>query len=399
MKETLKNYTTDYDKNEFLRHKSWNYCYNAFGENKSDNELALNLGFYLASWGMYRGSSGILNHSYKIHLGVIPIFKRFANLRKDKNSINYERNKAYAEELAKYYKTEGLVDHAISPTDTLLTKIILGTTGSLPAYDDFFCTAIKKEKVANRTFNEDSVKRLNVFIEDHKEEIEFIKKELKRSENIEYSSAKIIDMYFWQKGFDIAFQKSSIKHPSFAPHPKGEVIGGKRYELVFEIDDRDKNKEILLIMKNPSFANEDIGDRTSNRTLNYIYKNVINSEVLEGIGKVTILNLIPIVDVDASNLQMNKSHIIDKKNIDLIKERCSQVNKVIIAWGDRPDGLYNEWEVLKKKVFEIFKENSNDVYFVKRMTGAGNPLHGQVWGYKDELINYNEYIVQSKLSG
>jgi hypothetical protein len=35
------------------------------------DHAALQLGFYLASWGMYRGSGFLLQHAYTIHLGVI----------------------------------------------------------------------------------------------------------------------------------------------------------------------------------------------------------------------------------------------------------------------------------------------------------------------------------------
>ena len=52
------------------RYKSWEYCYQNFIEarnrelNRSDiDALSLHLAFYLASWGMYRGSSFLLHSS------------------------------------------------------------------------------------------------------------------------------------------------------------------------------------------------------------------------------------------------------------------------------------------------------------------------------------------------
>ena len=54
------------------RFKSWEHCYKAFGnQTKEDDELALHLAFYLASWGMYRGSSFLLQKDYRIHIPVI----------------------------------------------------------------------------------------------------------------------------------------------------------------------------------------------------------------------------------------------------------------------------------------------------------------------------------------
>ena len=52
------------------RYRSWEYCYKAFhdarGNTNADVDyLSLQLAFYLASWGMYRGSSFLLQKDYK----------------------------------------------------------------------------------------------------------------------------------------------------------------------------------------------------------------------------------------------------------------------------------------------------------------------------------------------
>lgn len=55
------------------RFKSWEHCYKFFNQHKGNlNErlidyASLNLGFYLASWGMMRGSSFLLQKDYKVH--------------------------------------------------------------------------------------------------------------------------------------------------------------------------------------------------------------------------------------------------------------------------------------------------------------------------------------------
>jgi hypothetical protein len=46
---------------DYSRYNSWKYCYEVLGDTTKHNDtdyLVLNLGFYLASWGMYRGSAG-----------------------------------------------------------------------------------------------------------------------------------------------------------------------------------------------------------------------------------------------------------------------------------------------------------------------------------------------------
>ena len=58
------------------RYRSWEHCYshfmNARGRNDVDYDyLSLQLAFYLASWGMYRGSSFLLQKDYRVHIPVV----------------------------------------------------------------------------------------------------------------------------------------------------------------------------------------------------------------------------------------------------------------------------------------------------------------------------------------
>lgn len=62
------------DENE--RYRSWEHCYSNFchARERADadyNYLSLQLAFYLASWGMYRGSSFLLQKDYKVHIPVV----------------------------------------------------------------------------------------------------------------------------------------------------------------------------------------------------------------------------------------------------------------------------------------------------------------------------------------
>ena len=56
--------------NENGRSRSWEHCYRVFRDARTDpspdyDHLSLHLAFYLASWGMYRGSSFLLQKDYK----------------------------------------------------------------------------------------------------------------------------------------------------------------------------------------------------------------------------------------------------------------------------------------------------------------------------------------------
>ena len=81
MKNIVKEYIAKCNKNH--RYLSWEHCYEAFGNpNNSIDYLALHLAFYLASWGMYRGSTELLQKDYKIHIPVVEYIKPLA-LRRD----------------------------------------------------------------------------------------------------------------------------------------------------------------------------------------------------------------------------------------------------------------------------------------------------------------------------
>ena len=67
------------------RYRSWEHCYSHFIKARESKEvdydyLSLQLAFYLASWGMYRGSSFLLQKDYKVH---IPVVKELLNEKYD----------------------------------------------------------------------------------------------------------------------------------------------------------------------------------------------------------------------------------------------------------------------------------------------------------------------------
>lgn len=136
------------------RFASWDYCYGlaqcmyARKEELSEQDydyMALNLAFYLASWGMYRGSSFLLDKSYKIHIKPVKLI--FSNDELWKRPLSSGELTAFGRELANVYGVGDEVkasNDGISGnmTDTLFTKILLGLTGNVVAYDRYCKTAL-----------------------------------------------------------------------------------------------------------------------------------------------------------------------------------------------------------------------------------------------------------------
>jgi hypothetical protein len=108
-----------------------------------------------------------------------------------------------AEHYSSIYFTKGAdKPKPISPTDTLLSKIMLGVLGCVPAYDRYFIDGLKEMKMKHTGFNDASLNELFNFIEKNKTEIEQAQSLIKTQSQRHYPLMKIFDMYFWQIGYD-----------------------------------------------------------------------------------------------------------------------------------------------------------------------------------------------------
>ena len=198
---------------EFHRYKSWDNCFHKFSVSSQSENQILELAFYLASWGMYRGSGGLLQKNHLIHKGAVDILFSKSNQKlkcNETTEIKKENIKAILsvkQELAKHYSNIYFTKGAdkpkpISATDTLLSKIMLGTLGCVPAYDRYFIEGLKEMKIQHTRFNEASLTELFNFIDKNKSEIEQAQKLIKTKTQRHYPLMKILDMYFWQIGYD-----------------------------------------------------------------------------------------------------------------------------------------------------------------------------------------------------
>jgi hypothetical protein len=100
-------------------------------------------------------------------------------------------------DLAKALKK--LYPHSI--TDTLLTKILLGTVGCTPAYDKFFQIGCRKQKVRFYTsFSERSLISMIKFYQANCGVFSSTNETIKRKSGISYPTMKLVDMFFWSVG-------------------------------------------------------------------------------------------------------------------------------------------------------------------------------------------------------
>ena len=203
--------------NENGRSRSWEHCYRVFRDARTDpspdyDYLSLHLAFYLASWGMYRGSSFLLQKDYKV---LVPIVEEIlkpeydclfgvacADLRESEVKDRLENLNKY---IAKHFEpirdevAGRKVASDVSPV--LITKILMGTLGCVPAYDRFFVDGIKKYKVTTQEYSLESVRKLAKFYEAHNDRLEEARRGMRVGDLI-YPQMKLLDMGFWQVGFE-----------------------------------------------------------------------------------------------------------------------------------------------------------------------------------------------------
>ena len=157
------------------RYASFDYCYNYFygfykkgrllelASNERMHESCLQIGFYLASWGMMRGSSFLLEKSAR---NFQPLIKTISHISPKLWEIDVNNYDEETIELLMDCKKQIIEALGVNnnPSDTLITKIMLGVFGNVPAYDQYFRKSFGVYK-----FNKKSLLKVKQFYEVNKE--------------------------------------------------------------------------------------------------------------------------------------------------------------------------------------------------------------------------------------
>jgi len=215
LRETIQTYYSG-ARGEHDSHRSWEYCYCYFRDTPVEkiaedcDHASLQLGFYLASWGMYRGSSFLPKFAYTIHRGAIGCLAapRFAELWTQATLTDGNRSQRVGlimeavAALREAYRPFAPREESRQASDTLLTKIILGTFGCLPACDRYFIDGFRSEGHKYSYLNAQFVERALRFCSDNVSDLQEEQQRIQKDSGIEYPLVKLVDMYFWQIGWD-----------------------------------------------------------------------------------------------------------------------------------------------------------------------------------------------------
>ena len=190
------------------RYASFDYCFNYFQSFREARNIGalvepeniqlscLHLGFYLASWGMLRGSAELLQKSAR-HL--IPVIELIAGADTALWEIDAH---CYTEPNIRQLLDTGRIFRQAQPgmSDILVTKIMLGVFGNVPAFDTNF-----KKGFHVATFGPKALRKISAFYEEpgtvidrHRTlTLDFVSGE---PTSRKYTRAKVIDMAFFIEG-------------------------------------------------------------------------------------------------------------------------------------------------------------------------------------------------------
>jgi hypothetical protein len=199
------------------RDRSWEHCYGYFhgtdaqAIKKDHDHAALQLGFYLASWGMYRGSSFLLQYAYTIHVGVVDCLAeaKFSPLWNPGfgSSSNDTAHASLILDLCQgiknvYQPFATALNKNVS--DILLTKVVLGTSGCFPAWDTYFhegykhCGLIPPSRLTTAF-----IQGVLQFCFNHLADFQVEQTRIEQAYGMRYPLMKLVDMYFHQIGLEL----------------------------------------------------------------------------------------------------------------------------------------------------------------------------------------------------
>lgn len=198
--------------------RSFDHCWNYFRRTPHPADAmeasCYALGFFLASWGMYRGSTYLFRFTNASYL------QRVVELIDDRGAEFRQLDlDAYGTDPAAIIEAFHDVENAMwprrpahQPTVVLRTKVIMGTLGFLPAFDQYFTAGIRSlynhdRRPSFSSVNERSVRAMaDVYTANH-DVIDQLATTTTytfgsdRRDGEAITKAKVLDMWGFQRGF------------------------------------------------------------------------------------------------------------------------------------------------------------------------------------------------------
>lgn len=191
------------------RYASFDYCFNYFQSFADEDRVAdlaegaqlevscLQLGFYLASWGMYRGSTVRLRRSLAYLAPAIEVI-----VRTPREVWTADVHAYSGDTCALLVGTAGQLAAAFpeGASETLVTKVMLGVFGSVPAFDTFFVHGFGSRFSVSSLLSVGQFYSANTEIVD-RHRVRTLDFATGANTERRYTRAKVVDMIFFIEGW------------------------------------------------------------------------------------------------------------------------------------------------------------------------------------------------------
>lgn len=167
------------------RERSWDFCFNYFQDNPRPTrnmELScLQLGYYLASWGMLRGSAFLFKETNALHYrSAIEVIEQHNEAMLGVDVDQYNEDSVLGNLDSAWYAIRDSLLPEGGSASTLVSKVMMGVWGCLPSYDTYFVRTMRhlagEQKIRGlRGVSHESLLFLHEIWKAHEEEIEAVR--------------------------------------------------------------------------------------------------------------------------------------------------------------------------------------------------------------------------------
>jgi hypothetical protein len=204
---------------------SWDFCFEHFADlervRRDRQASCMQLGYYLASWGMLRGSSYLFRNTNARHyLQALDVIERYTPEMDGLTPARFGEQRSQELLVSAYQELAAALLPKGGRQITLVTKTMMGVWGVFPSLDSYFMRtfgAFAKERGKGRVFSKfgvNTVELIGEFYDTHQQEIDRL---ASAYQTVDFASglpsglpsgrnipaAKVIDIY----GFGAAYYR------------------------------------------------------------------------------------------------------------------------------------------------------------------------------------------------
>lgn len=168
------------------RERSWDFCFDHFQNHPAPTDAmelsCLHLGYYLASWGMMRGSSFLFRGTNALHYqSVVETIEKHNGSMRDWDAHAYLEEGRYEQYEAAWADLRQSLLPGGGRAITLVSKVMMGAWGCIPSFDTYFVKSFRAlsteaaERQAWGRGNSEALRMLSEIYETHREEIDRVR--------------------------------------------------------------------------------------------------------------------------------------------------------------------------------------------------------------------------------